>query len=216
MLRLQFVGRLASLGWVGTLLMVSGCEQLPGTSKQQGAAIGGLGGAATGAVVAGEHHRVLGALLGGALGAGGGYLIGAHSDRISQHDRSGAEQAVRNAQEHPATPQMVQTAATADLNNDGFVTMDEVVAMRQAGLGDAQMLERLRATGQVFELTPQQQDYLRANGVNPVFDRSNAPSQPRASRAAADPGPAARRRGDQPASDPSATTGPVARAQIDK
>ena len=166
MLRLQFVGRLASLGWVGTLLMVSGCEQLPGTSKQQGAAIGGLGGAATGAVVAGEHHRVLGALLGGALGAGGGYLIGAHSDRISQHDRSGAEQAVRNAQEHPATPQMVQTAATADLNNDGFVTMDEVVAMRQAGLGDAQMLERLRATGQVFELTPQQQDYLRANGVN--------------------------------------------------
>ena len=44
----------------------TGCQQLPGTSGQQGAAIGGVGGAATGAAVAGEHHRLLGALVGGA------------------------------------------------------------------------------------------------------------------------------------------------------
>jgi hypothetical protein len=44
--------------------------------------------------------------------------------------------------------------------------MDELVAMRQAGLSDQQILDRMRATGQVFELTPDQQAYLRNNGVD--------------------------------------------------
>ena len=144
----------------------TGCRQLPGTSGEQGAAIGGVGGAATGALVGGEHHRLLGALLGGAVGAGGGYLIGANKDRIMGHDTSAAQQAAANAQTHPATPQMALNAPTADLNGDGFVTMDEVVAMKRAGLSDQQMLQRLQATGQVFELTPEQQDYLRNNGVD--------------------------------------------------
>lgn len=156
--------------WVGTLAGVlaatAGCERLPGTPGQQGAAIGGVGGAATGAIVGGQHHRLLGALLGGALGAGGGYLIGANKDRIIGHDSAGAEEAVRRAQAHPASPQEALNAPTADLNRDGFVTMDEVVAMKQAGFSDAQMLEKMRAAGQVFELTPEQQNYLRSNGVD--------------------------------------------------
>ena len=41
-----------------TAVLVTGCENLPGTSKQQGAAIGGVGGAVAGAAVGGEHHRV--------------------------------------------------------------------------------------------------------------------------------------------------------------
>ncbi|HTL17130.1 MAG TPA: glycine zipper domain-containing protein [Patescibacteria group bacterium] len=148
------------------LASTSGCEQLPGSAGQQGAAIGGVGGAATGAIVGGEHHRLLGALLGGALGAGGGYLIGANKDRIMGRDTAGAETAVRNAQAHPATPQQALNSTTADLNGDGFVTMDEVVAMRQAGLADQQILDRMRSTGQVFELNPEQQSYLRNNGVD--------------------------------------------------
>ena len=143
-----------------------GCSNLPGSPGEQGAAIGGVGGAATGALVGGEHHRLLGALLGGAVGAGGGYLIGANKDRITGHDTAGAEAAARNAQERPATPQMAMNAPTADLNGDGFVTMDEVVAMKRAGLSDDQMLQKLSATGQVFELTPEQQNYLRTNGVD--------------------------------------------------
>ncbi|HZR16302.1 MAG TPA: glycine zipper domain-containing protein [Verrucomicrobiae bacterium] len=150
----------------GILAVTPGCQQLPGSSGEQGAAIGGVGGAATGALVGGEHHRLLGALVGGALGAGGGYLIGANKDRIMGQDTAGAEAAVRNAQAHPATPQEALNATTADLNADGFVTMDEVVAMRQAGLADQQILDRMRATGQVFELTPEQQSYLRTNGVD--------------------------------------------------
>jgi hypothetical protein len=151
---------------VAILTVSVGCEQLPGTHQQQGAAIGGLGGAAVGAAIGGEHHRLLGALLGGALGAGGGYLIGANSDRITGQDTAAAEQANRNAQARPATAQDALNATTADLNGDGFVTMDEVVAMKQAGLPDQAIVERLHATGQVFELTPEQQRFLADRGVS--------------------------------------------------
>jgi hypothetical protein len=157
---------LITVGLATLLSGTPGCQQLPGTSKQQGAVIGGLGGATAGALIGGEHNRLLGALLGGAAGAGGGYLIGAHSDKISGHDSSGAQTASQKAQSSPATTQQALAAKTADLNGDGYVTMDEVVAMKNAGLSDSQMLDRLRATGQVFELTSQQQDYLRANGVD--------------------------------------------------
>ena len=160
--------RVCTVGGLAAALLASstGCQQLPGSPGQQGAAIGGVGGAATGAAVAGENHRLLGAVVGGLVGAGGGYLIGANKDRILGHDTAGAEAAVRNAQAHPATPQQALNAPTADLNNDGFVTMDEVVAMRQAGFSDQQMLDKIRATGQVFELTPEAASYLRANGVD--------------------------------------------------
>lgn len=154
-------------GFSAVLFLITiSCSQLPGSPGAQGAAIGGVGGAATGALVGGEHHRLLGALLGGAVGAGGGYLIGANKDRITGHDTVAAETAARNAQERPATPQMALNAPTADLNGDGFVTMDEVVALRRAGLPDEKLLEKMRATGQVFELTPDQQKYLRSNGVD--------------------------------------------------
>jgi hypothetical protein len=35
-----------------------------------------------------------------------------------------------------------------------------------AGLPDQQILDRMRTTGQVFELNPEQQAYLRNNGVD--------------------------------------------------
>ena len=148
------------------LVTATGCHNLPGSPGAQGATIGGVGGAAAGALIGGEHHRLLGALLGGAVGAGGGYLVGANKDRIMGHDQSGAAEAVRRAQANPATPQQAMNAPTADLNGDGFVTMDEVVAIRQAGFSDQQMLQKLSATGQVFELSPDQQNYLRTNGVD--------------------------------------------------
>src|SRR5512140_452600 len=148
------------------LIGAVGCSNLPGTKGQQGAAIGGVSGAAAGALLGGGHHRLLGALLGGAVGAGGGYLIGANSDRITGHDSSGAQGAIRRAQANPATPDDARQATTADLNHDGFVTMDEVVAMRQAGFSDQDILSRMQATGQLFELSPDQQNYLRTNGVD--------------------------------------------------
>jgi hypothetical protein len=64
--------------------------------------------------------------------------------------------------------EQARTATTADLNNDGFVTLDEVVAMKQAGLTDSEMIERLRATRQVFQLTDEQRRYLADRGVSSV------------------------------------------------
>jgi len=152
---------------VAVLLMAAvGCEQLPGTKKQQGAVIGGAGGAAAGAVIGGSEHRVLGALIGGALGATGGYLIGAQTEKVQKNDREGAVEANRRAESQPATVEDARNATTADLNKDGFVTLDEVVAMHKAALSDETMLARLRATDQIFELTPEQERYLLDRGVS--------------------------------------------------
>jgi hypothetical protein len=148
------------------LAFQTGCSNLPGTKGQQGAVIGGAGGAVAGAAIGGKENRLLGALIGGAVGAGGGYLVGANSDRIMGRDEAAAQQAIQDAQSSPATVQQARNAITADLNGDGFVTLDEVVAMRNAGLADQQMLDRLRATNQIFELTDAQRQYLRDSGVS--------------------------------------------------
>jgi uncharacterized membrane protein YebE (DUF533 family) len=148
------------------LMGAVGCKELPGNREQQGAVIGGLGGAAAGAAVGGEKHRLLGAILGAAAGAAGGYVIAAKTDHISNNDSAAAQQAANNAQQHPATAAEARAATTGDINHDGFVTMDEIVAMKDAGFSDDEMLRRLRATDQIFELTSDQQQYLRDRGVS--------------------------------------------------
>src|SRR5258706_16053400 len=98
---------------------VVGCKELPGTRTEQGAVIGGLGGAAVGAAVGGEKHRLLGAILGGALGAGGGYVIRANSDKITGKDAQAATPAHQNAQQNPATPAPAPGGTTACIKRDG-------------------------------------------------------------------------------------------------
>ena len=141
------------------LLILGSCESLPGDERQQGAVIGGVGGAAAGAAIG---DSALAAILGGALGAGGGYLIGAELEKREDD----AREAVKTAQEDPATADDVRGSDDADLNGDGFVTMDEVTAMAQYGLNDREMLDRLERTGQVFELSSEQEDELIAAGVS--------------------------------------------------
>lgn len=104
--------------------------------------------------------RVLTGLTDNALGLGGGYLVGADQVKILQKKKDEALAASRNAEQHPATPGEVKRTDTGDLNHDGFVTLDEVLAMKQAGLGDDVILERLHKTNQIFELTPEQARYL--------------------------------------------------------
>lgn len=161
----------AQIGSVSVLAVcLVACENLPGGRKEQGAAIGGVTGAAVGAVLGGEEHRALGAILGGALGAAGGYVIAANTGQNKEE----AVAAAKRAQENPATPQDAISATTADLNNDGFVTLDEVVAMDKANLSDEEMLSRMRATDQVFELTNEQKQYLLDRGVSRnVVDQMN-------------------------------------------
>jgi hypothetical protein len=144
---------------------MTSCEMLPQDPGARGAVIGGVGGAAVGAIIAREN-RLLGALIGGAIGAGGGYLIGANTDLLRDRDQDSAAEAARKAETNPAQPADVHRTDSADLNNDGFVTMDEIVAMERAGLADGEIIRRLERTGYVFELTRHQQDYLREHGVS--------------------------------------------------
>jgi hypothetical protein len=147
------------------VLALVACESMPGSRNQQGAVIGGAAGAAAGAAIA-KENRLLGALIGGALGAGGGYVIAAKTDKISENDREAARTATRKSQENPATAEDARQAISADLNLDGFVTLDEVAAMKEAGFSDEKMIERLKGTDQIFELTAEQENYLRDRGVS--------------------------------------------------
>ena len=165
---------LASYALIGSLAFaplsgLTGCSKLPGNSKQQGAVIGGVGGALAGAALGGSGGRnkgALGALIGAAAGAGGGYLIGAQKDKVDKKHQEEAIAAHRRAEAKPATPEDVERARTADLNEDGFVTLDEVVAMERANLSDREMIGRLERTGQVFELTEEQERFLEDRGVS--------------------------------------------------
>jgi hypothetical protein len=151
-----------------------GCSSLPGSDEQQGAVIGGASGAAVGAAVS-KENRALGAIIGGAVGAAGGYVIGKNKDKITGNEeevQDEVQEAARNSEISPATPEQARTATTGDVNNDGFVTLDEVVALEQANLTDDQIIERLRATNQVFDLTDEQRRYLLDRGVSQnVVDR---------------------------------------------
>lgn len=157
--------RSLQVGYIGLLCAaLTGCSNLPGNDKQQGAVIGGASGAAVGAAVTKNH--ALGAIIGGAVGAAGGYVVGANKDKIIGKDKEAANDASRKSQEAPATAEEARTAATADINKDGFVTLDEVVALDQAGLSDDQIVAKLRATNQVFDLTEEQRRYLLDRGVS--------------------------------------------------
>ncbi|HYE32216.1 MAG TPA: glycine zipper domain-containing protein, partial [Methylomirabilota bacterium] len=157
--------KIVNTGIITSALLVVGvgCSNLPGSNEQQGAVVGGATGAAVGATV--TKNRALGAVIGGAVGAAGGYVIGKQVDRKDSDEKT-VEQAAQNAQTAPATAEQAKTAVTADVNSDGFVTLDEVVALEQAGIADDQMIEKLRATKQVFDLTDEQSKYLLDRGVS--------------------------------------------------
>jgi hypothetical protein len=118
-----------------------------------------------------SHLSGIAAMIGVDLGAGSGYLIGAAPDKIQQKQGVEARAAAERSRLTPATVEDARRADTADLNGDGFVTLDEIVAMQKAGFSDPQMIDRIQRTGQVFILTDQQQDYLGDRGVSqPVID----------------------------------------------
>lgn len=173
--RSTFPTVLALIALIGvTSVPMTGCEDLPGSRTEQSTVIGGATGAVLGAVIA-KENRLIGALIGGLLGAGGGYLIGAKTDWFESDDddvKNEARDAVNKAQTDPATVEEAKKARTADINDDGFVTLDEVIALERADFTDNQIITRLERTNQVFDLNADQRDILRDNGVSQkVIDR---------------------------------------------
>ena len=106
-----------------------------------------------------------------ACGLSGGCLVGASRAMLEGHRVDLACRANERSEQRPALPADARDARTADLNGDGFVTLDEMIAMRRAGLDDREIIQRLVATGQVFTLSPRQWQYLYDRGINrPVLD----------------------------------------------
>lgn len=138
---------------------LSGCSSAPGTPGQQGAVVGGATGAAVGASV--THNRALGAVIGGAVGAAGGYVVGNKTGPLDKKD-NGATTTT-----YPDGTVQTTTTQTADLNRDGYVTLDEIVSMEKSGLPDDEMVRRIQATGLTFDLNDEQRKYLSDHGVSP-------------------------------------------------
>lgn len=73
-------------------LLGAGCASGPLTTREKGAGIGALGGAAAGGIIGSAvGHPAAGALIGGGLGLGAGALVGdqmqAQEDRNYEQDR---------------------------------------------------------------------------------------------------------------------------------
>src|SRR2546429_2536305 len=110
-----------------TLLMASialaplaGCDSLPGDKKTQGAVIGGVGGAVAGGALA-KNNRLLGALIGGALRAGGRHLIGSSLDKSDpSKNREDAVRAERRARDNPVSASEAPTPPTPHIHRYGY------------------------------------------------------------------------------------------------
>jgi phage tail tape-measure protein len=73
-----------SIAMVAGTLLLTGCAGGPLSTREKGAGIGALGGAATGGLVgAAVGHPGAGAAIGGALGLGAGALVG---DQLQGHE----------------------------------------------------------------------------------------------------------------------------------
>jgi len=144
-------------------LVLSGCE----SNAKTGAAVGGGGGAVAGGAAAGATAGApvagVGALVGAGAGALGGAIVGAAKDR-NDEQRAAANAA---SERSPALASAVVSGGNADLNDDGFVTTDEIIAMHKAGLSDQDIIARARSTQQIFQLSPEQERKLADAGVHP-------------------------------------------------
>jgi phage tail tape-measure protein len=81
-------GAVASM--MGGAIFVSGCAGGSLSTREKGAGIGALGGAAAGGIVgAAVHHPAAGAVIGGALGLGAGALVG---DQLQGHENTQYQQ----------------------------------------------------------------------------------------------------------------------------
>lgn len=163
-MNVRYVMNRAWFGAIAAALVLAGCQMSkPAPATQPSADAGGAP-----AIPAASFHRAmtLAELTGGDLGIGGGFLVGAAPEKLTQHAHAQAVAASQHAEESPAELLTVRNTTSADLNGDGFITLDEILAMARAGLSDREISDRLRQSGYIFQITPEQGRYLTDRGVD--------------------------------------------------
>jgi hypothetical protein len=125
-----------------TLLCTCGCAGMNNT--QAGAVGGGAIGAGIGALAAGPRHALPGAAIGGLLGAGTGALVGHAED---------------NAEKRAAD------ARAAALANPPL-SLEQIAQMAQNHTSDYIIINQIRVSGSIYQLTADQINWLKAQGVS--------------------------------------------------
>ena len=151
-------------------VLICGCQIVPHAPKPSNA-----GPAIPAAALEHGNDQAFAQLTGGDLGIGGGFLVGASPEKCSLSDRKDALAAAQKAEQSPATLLAVRDSTNADLNHDGYITLDEILAMVRSGLSEQEVAARLKNSQYVFHITPQQERYLSDRGVpaNVVKDLHN-------------------------------------------
>ena len=127
------------------LSLLTGCESMSHTDK--GVLGGGAIGAGTGALIgSATGHAGAGAAIGGAVGALSGGLIG---NEIDQSERK---------------TQAQLTAATTPVQ--GPLSLPEIAQMAQQQISDSVIITQIRATRSLYNLSPQDIQWLKSQGVS--------------------------------------------------
>jgi hypothetical protein len=125
------------------MLALSGCSSMSNTDK--GVLGGGAIGAGTGAIIGNATgHAGTGALIGAGVGALTGGLIGHAEDKQEKEaqDAAAAAQAARQ------------------------IPMPDIVQMTQQHISDGVIINQIRASGSVYQLSAQDTIWLKQNGVS--------------------------------------------------
>jgi hypothetical protein len=129
------------------MCVAAGCQSPYYT--QQGAALGGLGGAGVGALVgSASGHPGAGALIGAGVGALGGAAVGNGMDQIEARNRA----QIAAQMGRPLPP--------------GGATVNDVVAMTQSGVNEELIVNQIRAGGVAHPLQPSEIIALQQQGVS--------------------------------------------------
>ena len=136
--------------WVCVPLLcagILGCEN----NTQNGALIGGLGGAAVGGGIGSMSHGRAGegALIGAAVGAIGGALVGNQMDKNQEK------------------AEYTRTAEARTYRSEySSVTKQDVIDWSNRGVRDDIIIDRVERSGSTFKLTAADENQLRDGGVS--------------------------------------------------
>ena len=146
-------------------LVLSGCAAEPGRVPGPGALVAGVGGKLVKA-----HDAVARSILGDAARP---MLIGtppATAPAVEESPARAIPAAATSAHRQTASAEMANidfaSATSVDLDGDGVISLEEILALGRSGLNDAEALERLERTGRTFDLSTSQEQYLRERGVS--------------------------------------------------